>query len=55
MRIDKKILDLQEEITEIRRKIHEAPELLFDTFKTSKLVAEQLEEFGISAAKHLLQ
>ena len=46
MRIDKKILGLQEEITEIRRKIHEAPELLFDTFKTSKLVAEKLREYG---------
>jgi amidohydrolase len=47
MLIDKQILETQEEIVSIRRKIHELPELMFDTFKTSKLVAEKLRLFGV--------
>ncbi|OUX42802.1 amidohydrolase [bacterium TMED277] len=45
--IDKQILETQEEIVSIRRKIHELPELMFDTFKTSQLVAEKLRLFGV--------
>ena len=38
--------DLLPEITEWRRDIHENPELLFDTHRTSALVADKLREFG---------
>ncbi len=47
MIIDKKILETQEEITSIRQQLHSFPELLFDTFETSKLVAEKLRGFGV--------
>ena len=47
MPIDKQILEIHEDIVNIRRKIHELPELMFDTFKTSKLVAEKLRLFGV--------
>ncbi len=47
MLIDKQILEAQEEIVSIRRKIHQLPELMFDTFKTSKLVADKLRLFGV--------
>ncbi len=39
--------ELQDEITEWRRDLHENPELLFDTERTSALVAERLEAFGV--------
>ena len=38
--------DLAADITEWRRDIHEHPEILFDTHRTSALVAEKLREFG---------
>jgi len=38
--------DLHGEITTWRRDIHENPELLFDTQRTSKLVEDKLREFG---------
>ncbi len=38
--------DLHAEITAWRRDMHENPELLFDTHRTSALVAEKLSEFG---------
>ncbi len=47
MLIDKQILEAQEEIVSIRRKIHQLPELMFDTIKTSKLVADKLRFFGV--------
>jgi len=47
MLIDKQILEAQEEIVGIRRKIHQLPELMFDTIKTSKLVADKLRFFGV--------
>ncbi|NQW15624.1 MAG: amidohydrolase, partial [Rhodobacter sp.] len=34
--------DLHAEITEWRRDLHENPELLFDTFRTSAIVEEKL-------------
>ena len=47
MLIDKQILEAQEEIVGIRREIHQLPELMFDTIKTSKLVADKLRFFGV--------
>ena len=38
--------ELQDEITAWRRDIHENPEILFETHRTSALVAEKLREFG---------
>lgn len=38
--------DLHDEITAWRRDLHEHPELLFDTHRTSGVVAEKLKEFG---------
>ncbi len=39
--------ELQDEVAGWRRRIHENPELLFDLFKTSKLVEEKLKSFGL--------
>jgi amidohydrolase len=38
--------DLHDDITAWRRDIHAHPEILFDTHRTSALVAEKLREFG---------
>ncbi len=38
--------ELQTEITEWRRDLHENPEILFETHRTSALVAEKLQAFG---------
>lgn len=38
--------ELQNEITEWRRDLHENPEILFETHRTSALVAEKLKAFG---------
>ncbi len=38
--------ELHEEITAWRRDIHENPEILFETHRTSALVAEKLKDFG---------
>lgn len=38
--------ELHDEITAWRRDIHENPEILFETHRTSALVAEKLKEFG---------
>lgn len=38
--------EMQADITEWRRDIHEHPEILFETHRTSALVAEKLREFG---------
>lgn len=46
MPVKNRFAELQEEITAWRRDIHEHPEILFDTHRTSALVAEKLQEFG---------
>ncbi|MFT4714876.1 MAG: amidohydrolase [Paracoccaceae bacterium] len=43
--------DLHAEITEWRRDFHENPELLFDTERTSGIVADKLAEFGCDTVK----
>ncbi len=43
--------DLHAEITAWRRDLHENPELLYDTVRTSGIVAEKLGEFGCDQVK----
>ncbi|QFT93321.1 putative hydrolase YxeP [Roseovarius sp. THAF9] len=46
MPIKNRFAEMQDEITEWRRDIHENPEILFETHRTSALVAEKLQSFG---------
>jgi amidohydrolase len=46
MPVKNRFAELQKEITAWRRDIHENPEILFETHRTSALVAEKLKEFG---------
>ena len=46
MPVKNRFAELQAEITEWRRDMHEHPEILFETHRTSALVAEKLEAFG---------
>jgi amidohydrolase len=46
MPIKNRLAELQAEITAWRRDIHENPELMYDTHRTSALVADKLREFG---------
>ena len=46
MPIKNRFSELLPEITAWRRDLHEHPELLFDTHRTSGIVAEKLREFG---------
>ncbi|MEP1497467.1 M20 aminoacylase family protein [Pseudophaeobacter sp.] len=46
MPVKNRFAELQNEITEWRRDLHENPEILFETHRTSALVADKLKEFG---------
>ena len=46
MAVRNSLADMQPEIAAWRRHLHENPELLFDTHRTSAFVAEKLREFG---------
>ncbi|SHF25381.1 hippurate hydrolase [Ruegeria intermedia] len=46
MPIKNRFAELQDEITAWRRDLHENPEILFETHRTSAVVAEKLKEFG---------
>jgi amidohydrolase len=46
MPVKNRFAELLPEITEWRRDLHENPEILFDTHRTSAIVAEKLGEFG---------
>ena len=46
MPVKNRFAELQDEITAWRRDMHENPEILFDTHRTSALVAEKLKDFG---------
>ncbi|KUP93808.1 M20 aminoacylase family protein [Tritonibacter horizontis] len=46
MPVKNRFAELQAEITEWRRDLHENPEILFETHRTSALVAEKLTAFG---------
>jgi hippurate hydrolase len=46
MPVKNRFAELLPEITEWRRDLHEHPEILFETHRTSAIVAEKLKEFG---------
>ena len=46
MPVKNRFAELQDEITAWRRDLHENPEILFETHRTSAMVAEKLQEFG---------
>ena len=46
MPIKNRLAEMHQEITGWRRDIHQHPEILYDTHRTSALVAEKLKEFG---------
>ncbi|MDH3264211.1 MAG: M20 family metallopeptidase [Paracoccaceae bacterium] len=46
MPVKNRIAEMQPQIAAWRRDFHENPELLFDTHRTAKIVAEKLREFG---------
>ena len=46
MPVKNRFAELLPEITEWRRDLHENPEILFETHRTSAIVAEKLAEFG---------
>ena len=46
MPVKNRFAELQAEITEWRRDLHENPEILFETHRTSAMVAEKLQAFG---------
>ena len=46
MPIKNRLSEMQAEITEWRRDLHENPEILFETHRTSALVEEKLKAFG---------
>ncbi|WP_375228112.1 M20 aminoacylase family protein [Roseobacter sp. S98] len=46
MPVKNRFAELHEDITAWRRDMHENPELLFDTHRTSALVADKLQAFG---------
>ena len=47
MPVKNRFAELLPEITEWRRDLHENPEILFETHRTSAVVAEKLREFGL--------
>ncbi|MDV4143884.1 M20 aminoacylase family protein [Shimia sp. FJ5] len=47
MPIRNRIAEMQENITEWRRHLHQHPELLYDVHKTASFVVERLEGFGV--------
>ena len=51
MPIKIRIMEMHAEITKWRRDFHENPELLYDTFRTSKIVSEKLNSFGCDMVK----
>jgi metal-dependent amidase/aminoacylase/carboxypeptidase family protein len=46
MPVKNRFAELLPEIIEWRRDLHENPEILFDTHRTSAIVAEKLKAFG---------
>ena len=51
MAVRNRFAELQSEITEWRQDIHQHPELMFDTHRTSRKVAELLKEFGCDSVE----
>ena len=53
MRIHSKIIPLKDTIINTRRDFHKHPELSFQEFRTSEIVAKKLESFGIETKKNV--
>jgi len=53
MNINPKVLAIKDYIISTRRDIHKHPELSFQEFRTSKLVAKQLKSFGIKVIENV--
>ncbi|EJN02586.1 M20 aminoacylase family protein [Herbaspirillum sp. YR522] len=47
------LADIKDEIVEIRRHIHQHPELSFEEVDTAALVAARLEQWGFAVTRHL--
>ena len=55
MNIKEKIIDLKEELIRLRRDFHKHPELGFKEYRTSKIVADYLEKYGLKVTKGIAQ
>ena len=53
MNIHPKISALKNTIIKTRRDIHKHPELSFKEFRTSKLVADKLESYGMQVERNI--
>ncbi len=53
MNINPDVLKIKNKIIETRRDIHKHPELSFQEYRTSKLVAKQLESFGLEVERNI--
>jgi len=47
------VMEYNNKMIEIRRKIHENPELSYNEFETAKLIAETLKSFGIKVKENV--
>lgn len=53
MNIRREILDLERELIELRRDFHMYPELGFEEYRTSKIVADYLEKLGLEVERNV--
>ncbi len=51
--LSKEVLDLRDEVVEIRRHFHMYPEIGFDLYKTSDFVADYLEKLGLEVKRNV--
>ena len=50
-KLDSQISAILDDVIKIRRHIHENPELGYEEYKTSELVAKELESYGIKVER----
>ncbi|PAB59456.1 M20 metallopeptidase family protein [Anaeromicrobium sediminis] len=53
IRVDNHILELRKEIINIRRKLHEMPEIGFEEYETSEFIKNKLKENGIEVHENV--
>lgn len=51
MDIKEKMMDLRDELIQLRRDFHKHPELGFKEYRTSKIVADYLEKYGLKVTR----